>query len=68
MNELKLNHLTKARKFCNNCAFIDYLNSINDGREFESNYFNIYPEGLQPSKENTDKQDTTFRFRYYKKG
>ena len=46
MNELKLNHLTKARKFCNICAFIDYLNSINDGRELESNYFNIYPEEL----------------------
>ena len=41
MNELKKNDLIKARKLCNIFRFIDDLNSINDGGEFESNYSNI---------------------------
>ena len=60
MNELKKNDLIKARKLCNIFSFIDYLNSINDGGEFESNYSNIYPEELQLGKENTDKHETSF--------
>ena len=60
MNELKKNDLIKARKFCNIFRFIDDLNSINDGGEFESNYSNIYPEELQLGKENTDKHETSF--------
>ena len=31
--------------------FIDDLNSISDGGEFESSYSNIYPEELQLGKE-----------------
>ena len=50
MNELKKNDLIKARKLCNIFRFIDDLNSINDGGEFESNYSNIYPEELQLDK------------------
>ena len=46
MNELKKNDLIKAKKLCNIFWFIDYLNSINDGGEFENNYSNIYPEKL----------------------
>ena len=60
MNDLKKNDLIKARKLCNIFRFIDDLNSINDGEEFESNYSNIYPEELQLSKENTDKYETSF--------
>ena len=60
MNELKKNDLIKARKLCNIFRFIDDLNSINDGGEFESNYSNIYPEELQLGKENTDKHETSF--------
>ena len=56
MNELKKNDLIKARKCGNIFRFIDNLNSINDGGEFESNYSNIYLEELQLCKENTDKQ------------
>ena len=37
INELKKNDLIKARKLCNIFRFIDDLNSINDGGEFESN-------------------------------
>ena len=60
MNELKKNDLIKARKLCNIFRFIDDLNSINDGGEFESNYSNIYPEELQLGKENTDKHEASF--------
>ena len=60
MNELKKSDLIKARKLCNIFRFIDDLNSINDGGEFESNYSNIYPEKLQLGKENTDKHEASF--------
>ena len=61
MTELKKNDLIKARLLgCNIFRFIDDLNSINDGGEFESNYSNIYPEELQLSKENTDKHEASF--------
>ena len=59
-NELKKYDLIKARKLCNIFRFIDDLNSINDGGEFESNYSNIYPEELQLGKENTDKHEASF--------
>ena len=60
MNELRKNDLIKARKLCNIFRFINDLNSIDDGGEFESNYSNIYPEELQLGKENTDKHETIF--------
>ena len=60
MNELKENDLIKARKLCNIFRFIDDLNSINDGGEFESNFSKIYPEESQLSKENTDKREASF--------
>ena len=59
-NELKKNDLIKARKLCNIFRFIDDLNSINDGGEFESNYSNIYPEELQLGEGNTDKHEASF--------
>ena len=59
MDELKKNDLIKAKKLCNIFRFIDDLNSINDGGEFESNFSKIYPEELQLSKENTDKQEAS---------
>ena len=54
MNELKKNDLIKAKKLRNILRFIDDLNSINDGREFESNFSKICPEELQLSKEFLD--------------
>ena len=60
MNELKKNDLIEARKLCNIFRFIDDLNSMNDGGEFERNYSNIYPEELELGKENTDKHETSF--------
>ena len=55
MNELKKNYLITTRKLCNIFRFIDGLNSISDGGEFESSYSNIYSVELQLGKENTDK-------------
>ena len=66
MNELKKNDQIKARKLCNIFRFIDYLNSINDGGEFESSFSNISPEELQQGKENTDKHETSFLVLYVK--
>ena len=60
MNELKKNDLIRARKLCNIFRFINDLNSLNDGGEFETNYSNIYPEELQLRKENTDKHEASF--------
>ena len=60
MNELKKNDLVKAKQLCNILRFIDDLNSINHGGEFESNYSYIYPEELQLGKENTDKHEVSF--------
>ena len=55
MNKLKKNDLKKAKKLINISNFIDDLNSINDGREFENSYSNIYPDYLyRLVKENTD--------------
>ena len=50
----------KAKKLCNIFRFIDNLNAINDGGEFESSYSNIQPQELQPDKENTDKLEASF--------
>ena len=41
MNELKRKVLIKATKICTILRFIDDLNSIDNGEEFESNYSNI---------------------------
>ena len=60
MNELKKNHLIKARKLCNIFRFINDLNSTNNGVEFESSFSKIYPEELQLCKENTDKHEASF--------
>ena len=57
MNELKKNDVIKARKLWSIFRFIDDLNSINHGYEFESDYSNISPDELQLGEENTDKHE-----------
>ena len=52
--------MIRARKFGNVFRFIDDLNAINDGGEFESNFRNIYPEELQLNKENTSNFEASF--------
>ena len=60
MKELKKNHLIKARKICNIFRFIDDLNAISDGVEFESIYCYIYPEELGLGKKNTKRHEASF--------
>ena len=60
MSEVKKNDLIKTRKPCNIFRFINDLNSINDGGEFQNSDFNIYTEELQLDKENTDKREARF--------
>ena len=59
MDELKKNDLIKARNLCNIFRFIDDLNSINDGGEFER-YSDFYPTKLQLGKGNIDKHEASF--------
>ena len=54
-----MNKLTEE-EWPNTFRFTDDLNSISDGGEFESSYFNIYPEKLRLGKENTVKNETSF--------
>ena len=69
MNKLKKNDLIKAEKLINISNFIDDLNSINDGREFENSYSNIYPDYLyRLVKENTDQHEANNLDLYIKKG
>ena len=49
-----------ARKCGNIFRFIDDLIAINDGKEFENHYNEIYPSELIFKKENTSHTDTTF--------
>ena len=60
MNEPKKNGLIKAKKLCNIFRFINDLNTINDGGEFEGSYSNIYRGELQLVKENTNKHKANF--------
>ena len=52
VNEIKRNDLIRARKFGYICRLVDCHSAINDGREFESKFKNIYPVELQLNKEN----------------
>ena len=40
----------KGKELCNFFRFIEDLNSIKGGGEFEGNFLNIYPEELKLSK------------------
>lgn len=60
VNTIKKNDLIRARKLCNIFRFIDDLNAINDGGEFECNFKDIYPEELVLSKENANNIEATF--------
>lgn len=51
MNEKQKNDPFRARKHCNNFRFIDYLNSMNNGGEFEITHYNIFSKELKLDKE-----------------
>ena len=58
MNDLEKNNLIKPRQLSNTFMFIDDLNWINDGVEFEIHYCTI--EELKLGKENNDKHEASF--------
>ena len=60
MNETKKNSLVKAIKFRKFFRYIDDLNSVNGGGEFETNCNYIYLEVLELGKENTAKLEASF--------
>ena len=49
-----------ARKFGKTFRFIDDLNTINDGGEFEKHWTEIYPSELELKKENKDNDHVIF--------
>ena len=60
INPLKKNNLKRARKLCNLFRFTDDLNVINDEKEFENNFQDIYPEELLLNNKNSDNIGASF--------
>ena len=60
MRKVQQGDRIKPIHLCNVSRFIDALNSINDGGEFESNYCNIYLGELELVIGNTDKHEAGF--------
>ena len=60
IKKLKKEDYARARKYNNNCRFIDDLAALNDDGEFERSRSQIYPEELQSAKENEGTMDATF--------
>jgi len=60
IEKLKKEDYGRAKKYINNCRFIDDLSALNDDGEFERSLKEIYPEELICNKENTGITDATF--------
>ena len=60
ITELKKSDLQRARRFGNVFRFIDDLNAINDGGEFDRCYKDIYPLELELKKENNGNSHASF--------
>ena len=60
LKSIKNSNYGVARKFGNIFRFIDDLIAINDGKEFENHYNEIYPSELIFKKENTSHTEPTF--------
>ena len=58
--QMKKTNNILARKFTNTFRFIDDLNALNDGGEFEKHHQEIYPTELILKKENTSFKSATF--------
>ena len=58
--EMKKSNNILARKFNNTFRFIDDLNALNDGAEFEKHHLEIYPRELILKKENDNSKSATF--------
>ena len=66
--ELKKKDLITARKFSNTFRFIDDLNAMNDGGEFERHFKEIYPPELELKKEHGNDSASLSRFRHHFEG
>ena len=60
VSKLRKTDIQRARRFGNVFRFIDDLNAINDGGEFERCYKDIYPPELELKKENIGHDNATF--------
>ena len=60
ISELRKSDIRRARRFGNVFRFIDDLNAINDGGEFERCYKDIYPPELELKKENVGYDNASF--------
>ena len=60
MKKLKKVDKRKARRYGNVFRFIDDLNSMNDGGEFERSFGEIYPPELELKKENSNNDQASF--------
>ena len=60
LKSIKNTNYEVARKFANIFRFINDLNAISDGNEFENHHNEIYPSELILKKENTSHTKTTF--------
>ena len=58
--EMKKTNNILARKFGNTFRFIDDLNALNDGAEFQNHHLEIYPPELILKKENNNNKSATF--------
>ena len=60
LRKLQRSDLRRARRFINVFRFIDDLIALNDDKEFESCFKEIYPVELELGKENEGYQEATF--------
>ena len=60
VKKIQRTDLRRARRFSNTFRFIDDLNAINDGGEFQRSYREIYPPELELGRENANDQKATF--------
>ena len=60
LRKLQRSDLRRAKSFSNIYRFIDDLIALNDNKDFESCYKEIYPEELELGKENEGYQNASF--------
>ena len=57
--------LERARRFANTLRFIDDRLAMNNNREFEKSYLEIYPKDLQLNKENNGYGEGSYLCLFY---
>ena len=62
LKKVQRTDLRRGRRFSNTFRFIDDLNAINDGGEFQSSYGEIYLPELELGRENDNDQKASFLY------